>query len=171
MADYDISIIRSQMHNDGIKMRGKGMSPARLKGIKKGLLTLHSLELTATNIYRYQIRKEDNEHNRQLISAMCNEMTHYQDYQVKLFEFGWRPSFLRLGYWIVGFVLGLSSRLRGREAVLRTGIWVETRAVRHYAVLLENIEWDEDTRKVVEKNQADEDGHIKRWQALLQSEH
>jgi ubiquinone biosynthesis monooxygenase Coq7 len=101
---------------------------------------------------------------------MCNEMTHYQDYQVKLFEFGWRPSFLRLGYWITGFVLGFTSRLRGREAVLRTGIWVETRAVRHYAELLKDTEWDEDTRKVIEKNQADEDGHIKRWQGLLQSE-
>ena len=31
------------------------------------------------------------------------------------------------------------------------------------------IEWDEDTRKVIEKDQADEDGHINRWKALLES--
>jgi demethoxyubiquinone hydroxylase (CLK1/Coq7/Cat5 family) len=166
---YDISIIRPQIHIDAIKMRGEEMPPAKLRRIKRGLLTLHLLELMATNIYRYQITNSQTEHNRQLIAAMCNEMTHYQDYQVKLLEYGWRPSSLIWLYWILGSVLGFSSRLRGKEAVLKAGVWVETRAVRHYAELLRNVDWDEDTRKVVEKNQADEEGHIRRWQAFLES--
>ena len=29
------------------------------------------------------------------------------------------------------------------------------------------IEWDEDTRKVIEKDQADEDGHINKWKKFL----
>jgi hypothetical protein len=29
------------------------------------------------------------------------------------------------------------------------------------------IDWDEDTRKVIEKDQADEDGHINKWKKLL----
>ena len=141
---YDISIVRPQLKHDDFKMRGRDMDPARLKAIKKGLLTLHTLELMATTIYRFQITSEKNELNQQLIAAMCNEMTHYQD-----------------------FTFGFGSRLLGRKALLKTGIWVESKAVQHYAELLETIDWDEDTRKVIEKDQADEDGHINRWRTLL----
>ena len=145
------------------------MSPARLKDIKKGLLTLHTLELMAQTIYKFQITKERSEFNRQLIAAMCNEMTHYQDFQVKLYEYGMKPCLLRWVYWIAGFVFGFFSRLLGKKAMLKTGIWVESKAVHHYAELLETIEWDDETRKVIEKNQADEDGHISRWKSLLRS--
>ncbi len=146
------------------------MSPARLKAIKKGLITLHTLETMAVNIYRFQITKRASEHNRQLIAAMCNEMTHLQDFQVKLYEYGWRPSIFRWGYWVVGLALGFSSRLTGTRAVLKTGIWVETKAVHHYGELLRSIDWDEDTRKVVEKDQSDEHGHINRWTKLLRGD-
>ncbi|MCJ7675527.1 MAG: hypothetical protein MUO33_10300, partial [Sedimentisphaerales bacterium] len=99
--DYDISIIRPQLRNEDINLRGEGFSGARLKAIKKGLLTLHTLELMAQNIYKFQITKEHSELNRQLIAAMCNEMTHYQDFQVKLLEYGFKPSKFRLAYWMV----------------------------------------------------------------------
>jgi ubiquinone biosynthesis monooxygenase Coq7 len=165
--EFDISIIRPQMHNEDVWFRGQGMTPSRLKGIKKGLLALHTLEGMAVTIYKYQITRKESELNRDLIAAMCNEMTHLQDFQVKLFEYGWRPGKLRGVYLIVGFVLGFSSRLMGRERILKTGIWVETKAVNHYKELLETIEWDEDTRRIVQKDQADEHGHIARWQAHL----
>ena len=167
--DYDISIIRPQMCSEDFKMRGQGMKPARLKAIKQGLLTLHTMELMAATIYRFQITKENCEFNRQLIAAMCNEMTHYQDFQVKLYEYGWKPSILRWLYWIVGFVFGFSSHLRGKKATLKMGIWLETKAVWHYGELLNTIDWDDDTRKVIEKDQADENGHIGNWRKLLQS--
>jgi len=166
-ADYDISIIRPQMRSEDFKTRGQGLEPARLAAIKKGLLTLHTLELMAQTIYRFQMTRASCEFNRQLIAAMCNEMTHYQDFQVKLYEYGFRPGIIRWAYWIVGFAFGFCSRLLGRKAILRTGIWVETKAVQHYAELLESIDWDEDTRKVIEKDQADENGHINRWRKLL----
>jgi ubiquinone biosynthesis monooxygenase Coq7 len=166
---YDVSIIRPQMRCEDFKMRGQGMEPARLEAIKKGLLALHTLELMATTIYKFQITRENSDFNRQLIAAMCNEMTHYQDFQVKLYEFGLNPSIIRWTYWIVGFVFGFGSRLLGRKAILKTGIWVETKAVHHYAELLDTIDWDEDTRKVIEKDQADEYGHINKWRQLLES--
>jgi len=166
---YDISIIRPQMKSEDVDLCGLEMSKSRLKAIKKGLLALHTLELMASNIYKFQISKESNDLNRQLIAAMCNEMTHYQDFQVKLYEYGFRPSILRWAYWIVGFVFGFGSKLLGTKAVLKTGIWVETKAVHHYAQLLGSVDWDDDTRKIIEKDQADEDGHINRWKSLLQS--
>ena len=165
---YDISIIRPQMKSEDVDLRGLEMSKSRLKAIKKGLLDLHTLELMASNIYKFQISKEPNDLNRQLIAAMCNEMTHYQDFQVKLYEYGFRPSILRWAYWIVGFVFGFGSRMLGTRAILKTGIWVETKAVHHYDQLLNSVDWDKDTRKIIEKDQADEDGHINRWKSLLQ---
>jgi ubiquinone biosynthesis monooxygenase Coq7 len=68
---------------------------------------------------------------------------------------------------MVGFVFGFASRLLGPKAILKTGIWVETKAVKHYAELLETVDWDEQTRKMIEKDQADEDGHINRWRNML----
>jgi len=167
--DYDISVIRPQMSIEDCQFRGQGMSADRLKGIRKGLLTLHTLETMAVNIYKFQISKRTSEHNRQLIAAMCNEMTHCQDFQVKLFEYGWKPSKLRWMYWMVGFLWGFFSRMMGTRSILKTGIWAETKAVHHYDKLLQTIDWDEATRKVIEKDQADEHGHINRWKKLLQS--
>jgi ubiquinone biosynthesis monooxygenase Coq7 len=166
---YDISIIRPQLADKDVKRRGDGYSEERLNAIKKGLLTPHTLELMAQTIYKFQITKDPSELNGRLIAAMCNEMTHYQDFQVKLYEYGFRPSIFRLAYWIVGFVFGYGSRLRGPKAILKTAIWVETKAVHHYSQLLEQIDWDDDTREIIQKDQADEHGHIEHWRELLKA--
>ena len=165
--NYDTSIVRPQMRIEDFQMRGQGMSSERLKGIKKGLLALHTLETMAANIYRFQITNESCELNRRLIAAMCNEMTHIQDFLVKLFEYGWKPSILRLMYWIIGFKIGFISRLMGTKIILKTGIWAEAKAVHHYDKLLKTIDWEEGTRKIIEKDQADEHGHMETWKALL----
>lgn len=123
----------------------------------------------AANIYKFQITKEPSELNRQIIAAMCNEMTHIQDFQVKLYEYGFKLSIFRIAYWMLGFVLGFGSRILGKKAILKTGVWVESKAVKRYAELLNNVDWDEQTRKIIEKDQADEDGHINRWKNMLAS--
>ncbi len=168
-SNYDTTLLRPQVRNEDITLRGKGTSKTRLQAIKKGLVTLHTLELMAVTIYRFQITNAESELNRQLIAAMCNEMTHFQDFQVKLYEFGFRPDITRWSYWIVGFVFGYFSRLLGTKTLLRTGIWVEAKALRHYSELLATIVWDSNTRQIIEKNQADEAGHIRRWKTFLDS--
>ncbi len=165
--DFDISVIRPEIRLEDIKLRGQDMPLDRLKRIKQGLLTLHTLETMAVNIYKFQITKKDSELNLQLTGAMANEMTHLQDFQIKLFEYGFKPSMLRWLYWMVGFKVGFFSRMLGKKAILHTGIWVEKKAVRHYDELLRKIEWDAETREIIEKDQADEYGHIKRWEAFL----
>ena len=166
---YDISIVRPRMVVEDFKFRAQGMPKKKLKKIKKGLQTFHTLETMAVNIYKFQISKKRTEHDLQLIVAMANEMTHLQDFQLKLYEYGFHPSLMRCLYWLVGFILGFFSKLIGERAVLKTGIWAEEKAVRHYRNLLEEVEWDDETRRIIEKNQADEFGHIGRWQALLGS--
>jgi len=165
--DFDISIIRPEMQAQDFKFRDRDIPLEKLKGIKKGLRTLHTLETMAVNIYKFQVADKAAELNLQLIAAMCNEMTHLQDFQVKLFEYGFKPSKLRPLYWLVGFIIGFCSRLMGKKSILKTGIWVEKKAVRHYGELLRKIEWDEETRHIIEKDQADEQGHINRWRKFL----
>ncbi len=165
--DFDISIIRPEMRLSDFKLRGTEMRSERLKKIRKGLRTLHTLETMAANIYKFQITRRRDDLDLQIIAAMSNEMTHLQDFQSKLFEYGSKPSKFRFTFWSVGLIFGLFSRWLGRKATLRTGIWVETKAVRHYDELLRDIEWDDETRTVIQKNQADEFGHIERWQSLL----
>ena len=167
MSNYDVSVIRPAVKEEDIKFRGEGFSKDRLKKIKNALLTFHNLETMATNVYRHQLTKEKSELNRLLLAAMLNESTHIQDFEVKLYEYGFKPSILRYAYKILGFVFGFSSRMLGTKAMLALGVWVETKAVAHYSELLEHIEWDEETRHMIEKDQADEDLHISRWSAML----
>lgn len=166
-AKYDTSKIRPEVTQSQIKFKGDGFDKIRLKSIKRGLHTLHTLELMAVNIYKFQLTKKKSEHNKQLIAAMLNEMTHHQDFQTALYEYGFKPSLLRWTFWFAGFGFGFGSRILGKKAILKTGIWVEAKAVEHYSHLLKTIDWDDDTRRTIEKNAADEDGHINRWKAIL----
>jgi len=163
---YDTSLIRPEMRLEYFRFRGEGMADERLHPIRKSLIMLHTLETMAQNIYKFQLTSEPTDMNRQLIAAMTNEITHLQDFQVLLYEFGWKPWKLRWGFWMAGFVIGYTSRLLGRKAMLRAAIWLESLAVQHYGEFLETVDWDEDSRRVLEKNRSDEQGHIERWQKI-----
>ena len=54
-SDCDISVIRSQLCVDDFKLRGENIPPATARAFKKGLLALHTLELMASTIYKFQI--------------------------------------------------------------------------------------------------------------------
>ena len=67
---------------------------------------------------------------------MSNELTHMQDFQTRLYEYGFTPDKLRGRFWMVGYVFGLGSRMMGTTRMLKTGIWAESKAVEHYGKLL-----------------------------------
>ncbi len=161
-------LVRSNQHFNDFKIRGAGIPSDSLKSIRKGLFTLYNLEIMATAIYQFQISGDRDEMDRQLIASMANEMTHIQDFKVKLYEYGWKPSKRSGSYWVVGFTIGFLSKLLGKKMILKTGVWVEQKAVHHYGELLSTIDWDDDTRKIIEKDQSDEVIHIEHWKALLE---
>jgi len=165
---YDTSVIRPEMHFDDVVWRGEGLRRQQKREIRKRLRTLHMLEIMAVTIYKCQIASKHCNLDTSLTAAMANEMTHMQDFQTKLYEYGFKPSKLRWRYWVVGYVLGLGSRMLGRERVLRTGIWAEEKAVHHYGQLLSEIEWNEEVRAVIEKDMADEYSHMERWRHFLE---
>jgi demethoxyubiquinone hydroxylase (CLK1/Coq7/Cat5 family) len=165
---HEIAIIRPEMRTEHVKARGLDLSPAQKVVLRKALRTLHTLEIMAVKIYACQMTAEPCALNTELTAAMCNEMTHMQDFQTKLYEYGFKPSKLRWTHWLVGYAFGLGSRFLGRRRLLKTGIWAEKKAVDHYARLLGEVEWEGETRAVIEKDQADESGHIERWKNLLE---
>lgn len=166
---FNIDIIRPEVQHDTIKVgREKGVDKERLNKIKEALLAFHNLENMAANIYRFQICKNNSDElNKELIAAMLNEMGHIEDFQVKLYEYGFKPSIMMYAYQVVGFVFGIYSRLKGEKGIRAMGVWVESKAVAHYDELLSSVEWDEDSRRVIAKDQADEYGHIRRWKNEL----
>ena len=164
---YDITIIRPEMREGQVRPRGRDLTEDKRKALRKGLQTLHALEIMAVNIYKCQITEDVTPLNIAFATAMCNEMTHMQDFQTRLYEYGFKPAKLRGRFWAVGYVFGLGSRMMGAERMLKTGIWAENKAVEHYGKLLASAEWDDETRAVIEKDRADEYGHIARWKAFL----
>jgi len=167
MTDYDTSIIRPEMRIADVKRRPLPLAGDERTRLERALRQLHSLEIMATNIYKCQISRKVCTLNTALTAAMCNEMTHMQDFQTKLYEFGIPPSRLRWRFWIVGHVIGMGSRLMGERRILRTGIWAEKKAVVHYGEFLEAVEWDDETRRMIEKDRADEVSHVERWTQFL----
>lgn len=161
-------IIRPELRAEQIRARGGDFTAARKASVKKGLRTLHTLEIMATNIYKCQITARSSLLNTKLTAAMSNEMTHTQDFQTKLYEHGFKPSKLRWTHWVVGYVFGLGSRMLGTRVMLKTGIWAELKAVDHYGKLLDTIDWDEDTRAFLENDRADEVRHVETWRHLLE---
>ncbi len=166
---FNIDIIRPEVLHDNVKVnRGKGMRKDRLNKIHQALIAFHNLENLAANVYRFQICKNNSDVlNKELIAAMANEMGHIEDFQVKLYEFGFKPSILMYFWQLVGFVFGIYSRIKGEEGIRKMGVWVESKAVAHYDELLESVKWDDETKKIIQKDQADEYGHIKRWKNEL----
>ena len=160
--------VRDELNADQVRFRALPDDPSGKSAIKKALRALHNLEIMATNIYRYQIHSANDEHNRLLIAAMANEMTHIQDFHIKLLEYGFRPFLFRYAYWVAGLCIGFVSKCLGPRFVLRTGIWVESKAVHHYGELLDGAEWDEETRSVIDSDRQDEVLHVEQWKSLLE---
>lgn len=166
-AGAEVEVLRPLLRRGDVAFRGEGLTSEGRKKIARALRTLHSLEMMAVTIYRLQIGTKPTELNRELIAAMCNELTHWQDFQTHLYEYGFRPSPLRLFWQAVGAVFGLASRLAGAKWILRTGLWVESKAVEHYSQLLTSVPWEETSWRMLRKNQEDEQGHIQTWKRLL----
>lgn len=159
-------LIRSPVRYSEIQVRT--VPTGQRRSVRAGLRTLHTMEIMAVNVYRFQLSGRHPDLRIHLISAMGNEMTHVQDFQIKLAEFGFYPNLFRWLYWIVGMCIGVCSRMFGRNAILRTASWVESRAIGHYGRILDSADWDSDTRSVLERDRSDEDGHLSTWQSLLE---
>jgi len=102
-----------------------------------------------------------------VIQGMANEMSHVQDFQIKLYEYGAKPNPLRWVFWFGGMMIGFISRLLGQKTMLKAGIWTESKAVADYQKIIESAQWDTETLEIITRNLNDEKHHIETLRNLL----
>jgi demethoxyubiquinone hydroxylase (CLK1/Coq7/Cat5 family) len=141
--------------------------------MRKAILSLnfmYCMERFATQIYLTQKGAfKGLPFPQQLTDAAENERTHVLTLQAdikrlkgRIFPFGWLFQFM-------GFILGLVTRLIGKQNLFRADTFVETRAVKDYGSFLKAVHFDAETNNIIRKIVADEETHILNWQKARES--
>jgi len=133
--------------------------------IVRALNAVVKVEAMAVQIYRAQMwrfrgRREIAE---RLIHATVNERKHFDDLTSRVRDLGGTPSRLSPLFAVAGWMIGFLPTLAGKVPALKLDIWVEERAVRDYQGFLNRVNFDEESRALMEKNMADEEEHIRAW--------
>ena len=133
------------------------------------LRALVNLEIMAVRIYRGQRwRLGRSEITAEaLAEAIAVEERHVRDFDSRRQELGGSRSMLSPFYAVAGWLIGFIPSLLGQRAALKTGIWVEERAVKDYQRLLDRVPFDDESRALVERNQEDEREHIRMWEEAV----
>jgi len=130
-----------------------------------GLRQMYNLERFAVEVYRRQIRAFPQKDIRErLEAARDNEQEHVDDLRARIEELGGSCPWQGFFFQMAGMVLGSTSTLLGRMFALNADIRLEQRAVRDYGAFLQKIDFDENSRRLIQKNIEDEKVHIKRWE-------
>ena len=128
-----------------------------------------NLEVMAVRIYRGQRwRLGRSEITAEALAvAIAIEERHERDLASRRQELGGSPSMLSPFYALAGWVIGFVPSILGQRTALKTGIWVEERAVKDYQRLLDQVPFDDESRALVQRNQEDEREHIRMWEESL----
>jgi bacterioferritin len=140
------------------------------KEILRALNAVVKVEAMAVQIYRAQMwrfrgRQEIAE---RLVQATSAERRHFADLTSRVRELGGTPSRLSPLFAVAGWIMGFLPTLVGKVPTLKLNIWVEERAVRDYQSFLDRVNFDDDSRALMEKNMADEKEHIRAWEESIE---
>jgi demethoxyubiquinone hydroxylase (CLK1/Coq7/Cat5 family) len=134
------------------------------------LRLLLNREVMAVQAYRRQIwrfrrRKEISE---RLQRAAENEREHVVYLRERLAALSGAPSWLRFPFYIFGaLALGFGPALLGKRFTMKSDVWIERMAVKHYTQFLNEIAFDDESKALIEKIVRDEERHIETWQDCL----
>jgi bacterioferritin len=133
--------------------------------IMGALRKMHNLERFATEIYRVQIAAfPEKEISERLIIARDNEQEHTDNLRARIEALGGKSSWQGFFFQMAGKILGCFTRIMGKMFILKTDIWVETKAVKDYGAFLEKLNFDDESKALVQRNLEDEKVHVKRWE-------
>jgi len=140
------------------------------KEIIRALNAVVKVEAMAVQIYRAQMwrfrgRQEIAE---RLVHATANERKHFDDLTSRVRDLGSTPSRLSPLFAVAGWIMGLLPALAGKVPALNLDIWVEERAVRDYQGFLNVVNFDDESRALMEKNMVDEEEHIRAWKESIE---
>ncbi|MCX6012343.1 MAG: demethoxyubiquinone hydroxylase family protein [Chloroflexi bacterium] len=140
-----------------------------MNDVIKSLRKMHSIERLATEIYRSQLWIFSQELLIKRIKAASeNEQEHIESLYARIVELGGKKSSMSWSFKLAGKILGFCTTLLGKRLVFKFDIAVEKKAVTDYTKYLNTVNFDDASRKILEKNLEDEKLHIKRWEDSLQ---
>ena len=132
------------------------------------LKKLFNLEVMAVQIYRTQIgTMTDPGEKLMRAAAMENEEHHQETFRSLLRARDVAPSPLYRFFWLVGQILGRTTSLFGRKAVLRGDIAFEDKATREYTEFLREGNFTEEETAFLGEFLEDEKRHSANWRRLL----
>lgn len=133
--------------------------------IINALNTMYKIERFATQIYKTQIRAfNENIFIERLVAASANEQEHVDDLYERIIALKGKVSKMGNLFQLAGKILGFATTLMGKIFVFKADIMIEKKALTDYALFLQEFDFDEKSRRVIEKNLEDERLHIIRWQ-------
>ena len=137
--------------------------------VLSALRKMHNFERLATEVYGAQIRAfPEKEIADRLKAAMDNEQEHVDGLRARIEELGGTISRMGFFFQMAGKLLGFTTTLLGRMRLLKTDVWIEQRAVKDYGDFLQKVDFDENSRGLIEKNIEDERVHIMRWEESIE---
>ncbi len=140
--------------------------------MNKAILALnfmYCMERFATAVYRAQSGAfKDTLIAKKMAYAVENERQHALDVAGMIVKLDSRPFRLAFLFRMAGTGVGLLSRLPGRVPALNAAVMIEKRAVKDYGYFLRRLDYDKQTRKLLQRIIADEELHTKNWQDSIQ---
>jgi bacterioferritin len=140
------------------------------KKIIRALNAVVKVEAMAVQIYRAQMwrLRGRQEIAERLIDATATERRHFDDLVSRVRALGGTPSRLSPLFAVAGWIIGFLPTLIGKVPTLKVNILVEERAVRDYQGFLNSVDFDDESRELMERNMADEKEHIRAWKESIE---
>jgi len=140
------------------------------KKVIRALNAVVKVEAMAIQIYRAQMWRfrGKQEIAQKLVDATANERKHFADLASRVRDIGGTPSRLSPLFAVAGWIIGFLPAVVGKVPALKVDILVEERAVKDYQGFLNRVDFDDESREIMERNMADEKEHIRTWKESLE---
>jgi len=133
------------------------------------LNTMYNIERAATAIYKAQAGafRSNAAVYETFKAATANEQEHADGLKSRVAELKGKGSFIGWFFALGGMMIGFVTRIMGKKRVMKTNIWVETKAVKDYGAFLQKVNFDEKSAALIKKNIGDEQRHVDNWTRIL----
>jgi bacterioferritin len=140
------------------------------KKVIRALNAVVKVEAMAIQIYRAQMWRfrGKQEIAQKLVHATDNERTHFADLASRVRDLGGTPSRLSPLFAVAGWIMGFVPAVVGKVPALKVDILVEEKAVKDYQGFLNKVDFDDESREIMERNMADEKEHIRAWKESIE---
>jgi len=140
-----------------------------MSNVVGSLNTMYNIERAATAIYKAQAGSfcGNAAVYETFKAATANEQEHADGLKARVAELKGKGSFIGWFFALGGMMIGFVTRIMGKQRVMKTNIWVETKAVKDYGAFLQKVNFDEKSAALIKKNIGDEQRHVDNWTRIL----